>query len=126
MELPGYRTLRLRIDVSPDSEKDNISIDEEMERRQSVPYEKLPAVYDRTTGAVEFVVDPPNAAVSEAGRPLGPASSFTGGSPLQLKGPMVHDLLLSFPGRRSKLVRILVAANAGRERATVKERLKAD
>jgi len=124
MELPGYRTMRLRIDVSPDSDKDNISIDEELERRQSVPYEKLPSVYDRTTGSVEFVVDPPETSVSEGGRVLGPASSFSAASPLQLKGPMVHDLMLAAPGRRSKLVRILVSANAGRERATVKEKLK--
>ena len=36
----------------------------------------------------------------------------------------MHDLMLAAPGRKSKLVRILVSANAGRERATVKEKLK--
>lgn len=124
LELPGYRTLHLRIDVSPDFEKDNISIDDELERRQRVAYEKIPSVYDRTTGAVEFLVDPPDAAVSEGGKLLGPASSFSSASPLQLRGPMVHDLLLSAPGRKSKLARILVSGNAGRERAVVKEKLK--
>ncbi len=87
MELPGYRTMQLRIDVSPDADKDNISIDEEMERLQRVGYEKLPSVYDRTTGAVEFVVDPPDATVSEGGRALGAASSFSAASPLLLRGP---------------------------------------
>jgi hypothetical protein len=124
MELPGYRTLQLRIDVSPDSDDDNISIDEELERRQRVPYEKLPSVYDRTTGLVEFAVDPPDATVSEGGKPLGPASSFASNSPLSLRGPRVHDLMLAAPGRKPKMVRILVAGNAGRERAVVKEKLK--
>jgi hypothetical protein len=37
---------------------------------------------------------------------------------------MVHDLMLSAPGRKAKMVRILVSGNAGRERAVVKEKLK--
>ena len=126
MELPGYRTLHLRVDVSPDSDDDNISIDEELERNQRVSYEKLPSVYDRTTGLVEFAVDPPDATVSEGGKTLGAASSFSAGSPLSLRGPMVHDLMLSAPGRKAKMVRILVSGNAGRERAVVKEKLKAE
>jgi hypothetical protein len=126
MELPGYRTMQMRIDVSPDAEKDNISIDEELERIQRVSYEKLPSVYDRTTGAVEFVVEPPDATVSEGGRALGAAASFTAASPLVLRGPQVHDLLLSAPGRKPKPVRILVSSNAGRDRAVVKEKLKAE
>ncbi|HEY2797154.1 MAG TPA: protein kinase [Thermoanaerobaculia bacterium] len=126
MELPGYRTMQLRIDVSPDAEKDSISIDEELERIQRVSYEKLPAVSDRTTGAVEFVIDPPDAVVSEGGKPLGAAASFTAASPLQLRGPQVHDLLLSAPGRKPRPVRILVSSNAGRDRAVVKEKLKAE
>jgi len=126
MELPGYRTLQLRIDVSPDADKDNISIDEELERIQRVGYEKLPGVYDRTTGAVEFVVEPPEATVSEGGKALGAASSFGAASPLLLRGPQVHDLLLSAPGRKPKPIRILVSGNAGRDRAVVREKLKAE
>jgi serine/threonine protein kinase len=126
MELPGYKSLHLRIDVSPEAEKDSVSIDDELDRRERVSYEKLPAVYDRTTGAVEFSVEPPDAVVSEGGKALGSASSFGPGSPLTLRGPSVHDLVLAAPGYRPKLVRILVAANAGRDRAHVKEKLKAD
>jgi hypothetical protein len=118
--------MQLRIDVSPDAEKDNVSIDEEMERLQHVAYDKLPSVYDRTTGAVEFVVDPPGASLSEGGRALGAASSFGAASPLMLRGPQVHDLLLSAPGRKPKPIRILVSGNAGRDRAVVKEKLKAE
>ena len=126
MELPGYKSMHLRIDVSPGAEKDSVSIDEELDRRERVAYEKLPGVYDRTTGAVEFSVEPPDAVVSEGGRTLGSASSFGPGSPLTLRGPAVHDLVLAAPGFRPKLVRILVAANAGRDLARVKEKLKAD
>jgi hypothetical protein len=38
----------------------------------------------------------------------------------------VHDLVLSAPGHRQKLVRILVAGNAGRDRAKVSARLKSE
>jgi hypothetical protein len=37
---------------------------------------------------------------------------------------MVHDLVLSAPGRKSRTVRILVAANADNDRAKVKVSLK--
>jgi hypothetical protein len=126
MELPGYRTLHLRIEVSPTAEKDNISIDDELDRKEKIGYEKLPSVYDRTTGPAVFFVEPPDAVVTEDGKTLGSASGFGPGSPLQLHGPMVHDLILAAPGHRSKLVRILVAANAGKDLAQIKEKLKAD
>jgi hypothetical protein len=124
MELPGYRTLVIQIDVTDESGRDSPSIDEELDRRDRVAFEKLPAPADRTTGAVEFAVEPAGATVAEAGKELGPASNYGPGSPLELKGPAVHDLLLSAPGCKPKLVRILVASNAGRERARVKETLK--
>ena len=123
MELPGYRPMTLQIDVLPDAD-DSISIDEELDRRDRAPYDKLPAVYDRTTAAVEFSVVPPDAGISEDGKSLGQASDFGPGSPLKLTGPMVHDLMLSAPGYKPKLVRILVAPNAGKELAKVNDKLK--
>jgi eukaryotic-like serine/threonine-protein kinase len=123
MELPGYRPLNLQIDVTPDAD-DSVSIDEELDRRERVPYEKLPTVSDRTTSEVEFAVTPADAGISEDGKALGLASEFGPGSPLKLSGPMVHDLMLSAPGHRPKLVRILVAPNAGKTRAKVTEKLK--
>lgn len=123
MELPGYATRTLQIDVTPDA-GDSISIDEELDRHDRAPYEKLPAVYDRTTGAVEFTVTPPDAGISEDGKSIGSASDFGPSSPLKLSGPMVHDLMLSAPGYKPKLVRILVAPNAGKDRAKVSEKLK--
>ncbi len=123
MELPGYRTKTFQIDVVADA-RDSVSIDEELDRYDRAPYEKLPAVYDRTTSEVEFSVEPPDAGVSEEGRALGQASAFGPASPLKLSGPAVHDLMLSAPGHKPKLVRILVAANAGKDRAKVAEKLK--
>ena len=123
MELPGYRPMNLQIDVTPDGD-DSVSIDEELERRERLPYEKLPAVYDRTTSEVEFEITPADAGVSEDGKALGPASDFGPASPLKLSGPRVHDLMLSAPGYKPKLVRILVAPNAGKPRAKVSEKLK--
>ena len=126
MELPGYRTVRLRIDVSPSADKDSISIDDELDRQERVSYPKLPSVYDRTTGPVVFQVEPPDAVVMEGEKTWGPVSQFGPDSPLSLRGPAVHDLLLASPGFRPQLVRILVAPNAGRDVARVKEKLKKD
>jgi len=123
MELPGYRPKRFEIDVGSDG-GDSVSIDEELERNQKVPYEKLPAPSDRTTGEVEFNVTPPEAVIMEGDKTLGPASSFGSGSPLKLSPGTVHDLTLTAPGYRPKLVRVLVASNAGRDRAKISEKLK--
>jgi serine/threonine-protein kinase len=123
MELPGYQTRQLEIDVRADA-GDSVSIDEELERNSRAPYEKLPAVADRTTGPVELQIDPPDASVSEDGKYLAPASSFGAGSPMRLKGPAVHDLVLSAPGYKPKMIRVLVAPNAGKDVAKISEKLK--
>ena len=124
MDLPGYRPFVIEVEVSAGADKDSPSVDEEMERRDHTAYEKLPAPFDRTTGAVEFQVEPSDTTVSEGSRELGLASAFGPASPLQLGGPMVHDLMLQAPGYKARLVRILVAPNAGRDRAKVKVSLK--
>jgi hypothetical protein len=123
MELPGYQTRQLEIDVRPDA-KDSISIDEDLERYSHAPYEKLSVVAAQTTGAVELEVEPADASVSEEGKFLGAASSFGAGSPLKLKGPTVHDLVLSAPGYKPKPIRVLVAPNAGKDVAKISEKLK--
>jgi len=123
MELPGYQTKQLEIDVRADA-GDSVSIDEELERYSRAPFEKLPAVADRTTGPVELHIEPSDASVSEEGKYLGPASSFGPGSPMQLKGPAVHDLVVSGAGYKPKMIRILVAPHAGKDVATINEKLK--
>ncbi|HEY1251115.1 MAG TPA: hypothetical protein VGH97_07970, partial [Thermoanaerobaculia bacterium] len=123
MELPGYQTRQLEIDVRPDA-GDSVSIDEELERYSRAPFEKLPAVADRTTGSVELQIEPPDASVSEDGKYVGSASSFGAGSPMRLKGPAVHDLVVSAPGYKPKTIRILVAPNAGKDVAKISEKLK--
>jgi hypothetical protein len=125
MELPGYRPKRFEIDVRSGGDGgDSVSIDEELERNQKLPFDKLPAPSDRTTGEVEFNVTPPEAVITEGGKTLGPASSFGPGSPLKLTRGTVHDLTLTAPGFKPMLVRVLVASNAGRDRAKISEKLK--
>jgi serine/threonine-protein kinase len=124
LELPGHRTMHLEIVVTPGAEEETVDIGDELKQESKVSFTRIPKVDDRTVGPVEFTVDPPDAEISEGGRVLGPASSFGPGSPLRLSGPMAHDLVLSAPGRRSKTVRILVASNADRDVAKVKESLK--
>jgi hypothetical protein len=124
LELPGHRTMHLKIVVTPAAKDDTVDIGDELKRESKVPFSKIPKMDDRTVGPVEFVVDPPDAQISEESRVLGSASSFGPVSPLRLSGPMAHDLVLRAPGRKPRTVRILVASNAGRDVAKVKVELK--
>ncbi len=124
LELPGHRTMHLEIVVTPAAKDDTVDIGDELKRESKVPFSKIPKMDDRTVGPVEFMVDPPDARISEGSRALGAASSFGPGSPLWLSGPRAHDLVLWAPGRRPRTVRILVASNAGRDVAKVKLELK--
>ena len=125
LELPGYRSLHLEILVTPAASEETVEIGDDLKREAKIPYPKIPKLDERTTGAVVFVkVDPSDAVVSEGGKVLGPASSFTPESPLKLSGPMVHDIVISAAGRRSRTVRILVASNADSDVAKVKAELK--
>ena len=123
-ELPGHRTMHLEIVVTPAAKDDTVDIGDELKGESKVPFSRIPKMDDRTVGPVELIVDPPDAQISEGSRALGSASSFGPGSPLQLSGPMAHDLVLSAPGRKPRTVRILVASNAGRDVAKVKVKLK--
>ena len=124
LELPGYRTLNLEIVAGAGARDETVDIGDELKRESKAVYPKIPKVNDRTVGPVEFAVDPPDAQLSEGGRILGTVSSFGPDSPLRLSGPMVHELVISAPGRKPKTVRVLVASNADRERAKVKVELK--
>jgi PEGA domain len=124
LELPGYRTLDLEFIVSNGAKDETVDVDDELKRESRVDYPKLKSPYDRTIGPVQFDVDPADATVSENGKALGPASSFGLSSPLRLSGPMVHDLVLSAPGRETRTIRILVSSNADRDAARVKLSLK--
>ena len=124
LELPGHRTMNLKVDVTAAADDETVDIGDELKRESKVSFSRVPKLDDRTVGPVEFRVDPPEAQVSEGSRVLGSASSFGPGSPLRLSGPMVHDLVLSAPGRKPRTVRILVCSNADRDVAKVKADLK--
>jgi predicted Ser/Thr protein kinase len=123
-ELPGHRDLNLEILVTSGAGDDTADIGDELKRESRVPYPKLGSPTERTVGPVVFEADPRDATVTEGTRTLGPASAFTNASPLKLTGPMVHDLVFSAPGRKSKTVRVLVAPNADNDVARVKVELK--
>ncbi|HYK42640.1 MAG TPA: serine/threonine-protein kinase [Thermoanaerobaculia bacterium] len=122
--LPGYRDMNVEVVRSRGAGEDTVEIGGDLARISDAPFTKLGRIDERTTGRVEFRVEPPNALVSEHGRPLGRASSFGPASPLRLTGPRVHELVISAPGRQRRTVRILVSGNAGNDRATVKLDLK--
>jgi predicted Ser/Thr protein kinase len=125
MELAGYQTLQIDVNVTPGAEDDVVNIEDELRRLSKVAYPKIgPSLNANTRGTVDFVVEPPNAEVFEGDKKLGVASQFGSSSPLRLSGPMVHDLVFSAPGFESKTVRVLVSRNSDRDRATVKVKLK--
>ena len=124
ISLPGYRDMNVNVVRTRGAGEDTVEIGGDLTRTSEAPFTKLGRIDERTTGRVEFRVEPPNAVVSEHGRLLGRASSFGPASPLRLTGPRVHELVISAPGRQRKTVRVLVSANAGSERATVKVDLK--
>jgi tRNA A-37 threonylcarbamoyl transferase component Bud32 len=122
--LPGYRDMNVDVIRSRGAGEDTVEIEGELARTSEAPFTRLGRIDHRTTGPVEFRVEPSNAVVSEHGRRLGLASAFGPASPLRLTGPRVHELVISAPGRSRKTVRILVSENAGNDRATVKLDLK--
>jgi hypothetical protein len=125
-ELPGHRDLNVDIIVSSGADDDTTDVGDELKRESRVAYPKVSAPNEHTTGPVVFEVDPPEATVSENGKTLGAASAYGSSNPLKLSGPMVHDIVLSAPGRKSRTVRILVAPNADSPLARVKVELKRD
>ncbi|MDQ2978005.1 MAG: protein kinase, partial [Acidobacteriota bacterium] len=125
-ELPGHRDVNVEVQVSPAASDDTVEIGDELKRESKVPYPKLSSPSERTAGPVVFEVDPPDATIMEGTRLLGPASSFGASSPLKLSGPMVHDLVLSAPGRKPKTVRVLVGPTADNPVARIQVELKKD
>jgi hypothetical protein len=123
-ELPGYRDLNVEILVTSGANDDTADVGDELKRESRQPYTKLPGPVGQTVGPVVFQVDPPDAIVSEGGKTLGPASSFTDANPLRLPGPTVHDLVISAPGYQPRSVRVLVGPSADKDKATVKVELK--
>jgi len=124
ISLPGYRDMNVEVVRSRGASEDTVEIGGDLSRFSETSFPKVGRIDEKTTGPVEFKVEPSNAVVSENGRRLGLASSFGPASPLRLTGPRVHELVISAPGRQRKTVRILVSPNAGEARATVKADLK--
>ncbi|MEO8431414.1 MAG: serine/threonine-protein kinase [Acidobacteriota bacterium] len=123
-ELPGHRDLNLEVLVTPSASDDTVDVGDDLHRESKVAYPKVASVADQTVGPVTFQVEPPDATVSEGSRVLGRASTFGPSSPLELRGPLVHDLVLAAPGYRPKSIRILVGPTADHDSAIVREKLK--
>jgi eukaryotic-like serine/threonine-protein kinase len=122
--LPGYRDLTLQIVISPSEREAVADAGDEMQRIDRTPYTKIPKLDYATTGGVIFAPGVAGAEVRVDGHPVGKASEFTPAHPLHLDGPSMHDLVLSKGSERSETIRVLVAADAGRDLAVVKAKLK--
>lgn len=121
--LPGYQDLNLQVVVTP-SGREVESAGDEMKKTGKATYPKIPKVDYSSTGGVAFAPEAAGAEVSVDGKPAGKASDFTAAHPLELAGPMMHDLVLTRDGRSSKPIRVLIASTGGKDPATIKEKLK--
>ena len=125
MELPGYRTLEIDVNVTPSAEDEVITIEDELKRISKVPYPKVgPSLNGHTRGPVELEVEPSDAELSDGDHKLGIAAQFGPSSPLKLAGPMVHELVLSAPGFEPKTIRVLVSRNSTNDLVKIKVKLK--
>ena len=123
LELPGYRTVEVAVLRTEDAPRETVKIEDRMERRSAAPYARVPGVDARTRSALEFDVAPRDALISAGGRILGRTSTFeTRG--LRLSGPAVHELQISAPNHRPRVLRILVSPNVRDGKTRVKVRLK--
>ncbi len=121
--LPGYRDLNIQVVVSPSAPKDVESAGDEMKRTSKEAFSKIPRVGYSTQGDVFFDASLGSARVLVDGHEQGIGSIFTAAQPLQLAGPMVHDILLT-DGAKSKAIRVLVSSTADDARVLIKEKLK--
>jgi serine/threonine-protein kinase len=123
LELPGYRTVELAVLRTEDAPRDSVKIEDRMERRSAAPYPRVPGLDARTRALLELAIEPRDAVVSAGGRTLGRASRLAV-TPLRLSGPAVHELQVSAPNHRTRVLRILVSPRLPEESARLKVKLK--
>jgi len=127
MAYPGYRDLRVDVQIRRNATEDEVEIERDLEKGAPDaplgPPGKFHRPDYRTVRGAVFVIDPPDALVSVDGKDLGPASKWASDE-LILDAPAVHQVTLSAPGRRPMTVRLLVANTAGEFQAKIKEKLK--
>ena len=124
VELPGYRSMDLEIVVTSGAEEDVLEIEAELERSTRASYRRLPSIAAQTGGEVVFDADPRDTTVALGQKVLGYASAFDENNPLRLPGPAAHELLLFAPGHQQRVIRVLVAPQAGQDQALVRVRLR--
>jgi hypothetical protein len=83
----------------------------------------VPGLDARTRALLELDVEPREAVVSAGGRTLGRASRLAA-KPLRLSGPAVHELQVSAPNHRPRVLRILVSPGVREEKTRLKVKLK--
>lgn len=124
---PGRKDLLIDVVFGSKGADDKIELDHKMEKGEpgtpSGPEGKMPSPDYKTVGPVRFEVKPPDATVTVDGRVIGAASQYRD-KELKLHDPAVHDILLSAPGYKAKLVRVIAASSTDKEVATIKESLK--
>jgi serine/threonine-protein kinase len=126
---PGRSDRFVDVKISHGAEKDTREIEGSLQKGTSGgptgPDGKLDHPRVQTRSGVRFTVEPAGADVSVDGKSAGPASRYADDD-LALKGPGVHDLVLSAPGFRTKTFRVIVAPSVDKDHVVVKEKLKKD
>jgi len=107
--------------------EDKIELDQKLAKGESGspsgPEGKVPSPDYKTVGPIRFEIKPPDATITIDGRVFGLASQYRDRE-LKLHEPAVHDVLLTAPGYKPKLIRVIAASSTDKELATIKESLK--
>ena len=123
----GYRDLIVDLDVRPDARDDKVEVELSLEKGVGEgppgPAGDFRRPNYRTVRGAVFDIDPPDATVTLDGKAMGPALNWKS-EELPLDQPVVHDIVLSAPGREPMTLRVLAALTAGEVRANIREKLK--
>ncbi len=124
---PGRKDLLIDVTFGSKGSDDKIELDQKLAKGEpgspSGPEGKVPSPDYKTVGPIRFEIKPPDATITIDGRVFGPASQYRDRE-LKLHEPAVHDVLLTAPGYKPKLIRVIAASSTDKELATIKESLK--
>ncbi len=124
---PGRKDAILDVLVAPNAVEDRVEIERSLEKGSpggpSGPSGKISRPDYQTVGLVRLEVEPPFATVTVDGHNMGPVSRFLS-QDMQIREQGVYDILLMAPGYQPRTVRILVSPSTGKERVTIREKLR--
>jgi len=122
VSLAGFHDKNFILEIGEQGSDDEVQVEPKLEKSGSgESFEKKGHPEGSTRGPVILEVSPSSATVAVDGKPVGTAADYSG-KPLVLRGgPRVAEILLTPPGGKAKLFRVVVASH-GDETIKIKEK----